>query len=71
MKQDIKVTHEAVHFATWLQDNFSQDKNMSRTCKCMLPTGFMREAFTDKVYPITELYKRYCEMFHKFSMKSK
>ena len=66
-----KIENEAVHFATWLQDNFSQDKSRSRRCKCMLPKGFMREDFTDKVYPITELYKRYCEIYHKNSITLK
>jgi hypothetical protein len=43
-----------VHFATWIQDNYSPNKKQDSSHP--LPKGKYRKDFTDEIYTISELY---------------
>lgn len=51
------VSESCIEFATWLQDNYSQNKKQGS--KDTLPKGYMRKDFTDNTFPISEIYKEY------------
>lgn len=56
-KEVALISESCIDFATWLQDNYSQ--NVKQGCKGMLPKGKMREDFTDNVFTISEIYHIY------------
>jgi len=49
------VSESCIEFATWLQDNYSQ--NRTQGGKGMLPKGYMREDFTNNTFPISEIWR--------------
>tara|TARA_Y100000389_G_scaffold185890_1_gene205720 strand:- start:372 stop:593 length:222 start_codon:yes stop_codon:yes gene_type:complete len=51
------VSESCIEFATWLQDNYSQNKKQGS--KEMLPKGYMREDFTDNIFPISEIWRTF------------
>ena len=51
------VSESCIEFATWLQDNYSQNKKQGS--KEMLPKGYMREDFTDNAFPISEIWRTF------------
>jgi len=46
-----------IEFAIWLQDNYSQNRKQGG--KEMLPKGYMREDFTDNIFPISEIWRTF------------
>lgn len=60
---DEQIDKNCVDFAIWLQDNYSQ--NNSQGGKGALSKGFMREDFTNNVFPISEIYQIYKTKFPK------
>lgn len=55
---DIKDFSEiCIQFATWVQDNYSQNEKMGFTKP--LPKGKMRKDFTNDIYTMDEIWEHY------------
>jgi hypothetical protein len=51
------VSESCIQFATWVQDNYSQNKTANTND--MLPKGQMRKDFTNDIYTMVEIWQHY------------